>query len=76
MTTVVGRIINSRREFLGGTTRWVLSAGAVALLGNREALAAGSATDAKADVSILNVAVGLEHEGINAYTIALKSGLL
>jgi len=63
----------SRREFLTGTTRTVLSAGAIALLGN----AAWAKSPASAsDVSILNVAVGLEYEGINAYSIALKSGLL
>ena len=76
MTTRVGPTASSRREFLGTTSQLVLSAGAVALLGSRDALAASSASNVKADVSILNVAVGLEHEGINAYAIALKSGLL
>lgn len=30
----------------------------------------------KNDAAILNIAIGLEHEGIGAYAIALKSGLL
>jgi len=69
--------VGSRRFFLGNTTRMAaLSAGAVALLGGREVFAANKPSDIKSDVSILNVAVGLEHEGIAAYSIALSSGLL
>lgn len=67
----------SRRFFLGSITKMaVLSAGAIALLGGKELLAAGKPADVKGDVGILNVAVGLEYEGIGAYTIALSSGLL
>jgi rubrerythrin len=66
---------HSRRLFIG-TNVVALSAGAVALLGGRDALAAGKPVDIKNDLAILNVAVGLEHEGIAAYAIALKSGLL
>jgi rubrerythrin len=65
----------SRRLFVGSSAI-TLSAGALALLGGNAALAAASPTDIKSDISILNVAVGLEYEGINAYAIALKSGLL
>jgi rubrerythrin len=65
----------SRRLFVGGSAV-TLSAGALALLGGNAALAASSATNIKSDISILNVAVGLEYEGISAYEIALKSGLL
>jgi hypothetical protein len=65
----------NRRLFLGANAV-ALSAGAVALLGGAEALAAASPADIKNDIGILNVAVGLEYEGINAYAIALKSGLL
>jgi len=60
---------------LAGTTGLALSAGAVALLAN-ESMAQTMATVAPGDVAILNVAVGLEYEGINAYGLALKSGLL
>ena len=66
---------SNRRSFLGKNAV-TLSAGAVALLGGRELLAATNPMDITNDVSILNVAVGLEYEGINAYAIALKSGLL
>jgi rubrerythrin len=65
----------SRRLFIG-TNVLALSAGAMALLGGNEALAATQSVNVKNDLSILNVAVGLEYEGINAYAIALKSGLL
>jgi rubrerythrin len=62
----------SRRGFVAaGAT---LSAGAVALLAGLPARAQ-SATPA-ADVRILNVALGLEHEGINAYQLGAQSGLL
>ncbi len=74
MTTSL--LIPSRRRLLSGASTLVLSGAAVALLGGKDALAASHAGDAKADLGILNVAVGLEHEGINAYELALKSGLL
>ncbi len=64
----------SRRSFLG--TTGALSAVAVAMLAGKEALAQGMAGDASKDVSILNVALGLEHEAINAYQLGAMSGLL
>lgn len=64
----------SRRSFL--RTGGALSATAVALLAGREALAAGMKADMSQDVSILNVALGLEHEAINAYQLGAGSGLL
>jgi len=71
-------IVRGRRGFLGGAAR--LSAAAVALLAGREALAAshagGPMPSSSQDVGILNVALGLEHEGINAYTLGAQSGLL
>ncbi len=67
---------SSRRLFLRGTTSAALSAGAVLLLAGQPARAAGSKDDAANDVGILNTALGLEHEGINAYTLGAKSGLL
>jgi rubrerythrin len=66
---------NTRRAFLRGTGSAVLSTGAVLLLAGNEAGAAGQG-DAANDVGILNVALGLEHQGINAYTLGAKSGLL
>jgi rubrerythrin len=69
-------ITPGRRGFLNGTAK--LSAVAIALLAGRETLAAGHVAaqmDAK-DVDILNVALGLEWEGIHAYTLGAKSGLL
>jgi hypothetical protein len=69
-------IVPGRRGFLSGTGK--LSAVAVAMLAGKEVLAAshaGAPMDSK-DVDILNVALGLEWEGINAYTLGAQSGLL
>lgn len=67
----------TRRRFLAGAT---LSAGAIALLAGlpRSAAAQGASMggDMVKDVSILNVALGLEHEAIGAYELGAKSGLL
>jgi rubrerythrin len=65
-------VISSRRSFLGNAAK--LSAAAVAVLAGTESLAQGSGS--MQDVSILNVALGLEWEGINAYTLGAQSGLL
>lgn len=53
----------------------VLSAGAVLMLAGRSSRAQ-SASSAEADVNILNVALTLEHEAINAYQLGAASGLL
>ncbi|OYV00292.1 MAG: ferritin [Burkholderiales bacterium PBB5] len=68
----------SRRRALAGSGL-VLSAGAVALLGGRDALAAGtqvSAADIESDVRILNTALGAELEAVAAYQVGAESGLL
>ena len=76
MMSTENELLNpSRRRLLTNTGGLVLSAGAIALLGNAGWAQGKSATSSQ-DINILNVAVGLEYEGINAYTIALKSGLL
>ena len=64
----------SRRGFMqrGGA----LSAVAVALLAGKDTLAQGLPADVAKDVSILTVALGLEHEAINAYQLGVGSGLL
>ena len=54
----------------------VLSASAVLLLSGREALAQAAATNPQGDVNILNVALALEYEAINAYQLGAQSGLL
>lgn len=81
-------IINpGRRRALGFTGAGMLSAAAVGILANvpQSAFAAqkghqkghhAPANTAAADVSILNVALGLEHEAIEAYQIGAESGLL
>lgn len=65
---------HSRRGFLGRSG--ALSAVAVALLAGQDAMAQGMKSDVANDVGILNVALGLEHEAINAYQLGAGSGLL
>ena len=73
-STPLNPSLTGRRTFLGrGAT---LSAAALALLGGREVLAAGMKADVAKDVGILNVALGLEHEAINAYQLGAGTGLL
>jgi rubrerythrin len=68
--------ISRRRLLLEGTT--VLSATAVALLAGAPAFAATKAAghDPSRDAAVLNTALALEHEGINAYTLGAQSNLL
>ncbi|ART50901.1 ferritin [Acidovorax carolinensis] len=69
----------ARRRAMSMSGAAVLSAGAVALLGGRDALAAGakvSAKDLEADVRILNTALGAELEAVAAYQVGAESGLL
>jgi rubrerythrin len=67
----------SRRDvlFVGGVT---LSGAAVALLAGHPALAAKHAggQSAQKDASVINTALALEYEGINAYTLGAQSNLL
>lgn len=64
----------SRRSFIG--TGGMLSAAALAVLAGRDSLAQGMASDPAKDVNILNAALTLEHEAINAYQLGATSGLL
>ena len=72
--------LSSRRGFLSGAGKATLSATAVALIVGCESMAANRGTQSAAnpgqDVSILNVALGLEHEAIGAYQLGAESGLL
>lgn len=68
---------DGRRGFLRGAGTATLSATAVALLVGCQSMAQGSgASNPAADVQILNVALGLEHEAISAYQLGATSGLL
>ena len=73
--------LSSRRSMLRMTGTAALSAVAVGILGDVPALARASgkkpgvAANA-GDIDILNVALGLEHEAIEAYQIGAESGLL
>lgn len=68
--------LHSRRRALA-TGGAVLSAGAVALLGGREALAAkASGSAAEADARILNTALAAERAPVAVYQVGAESGLL
>lgn len=73
-TSAVSSLVPSRRAFMGRSG--ALSAVAVALLAGQDVMAQGMRGDAAGDVAILNVALGLEHEAINAYQLGAGSGLL
>ena len=73
MTTL---LVPARRSFLSSSGKATLSVAAIALLAGRADLAAAATGDAAKDVDILNVALGLEHEAINAYQLGATSGLL
>lgn len=67
----------SRRNFINNLGTATLSATAVALLVGCESMAQGEKKmDPAGDVSILNVALGLEYEAINAYQVGAESKLL
>lgn len=73
------KLISARRGFLTTGSKIALSATAVALLAGKDNLANAatlSEADNKSDVGILNVALALEHEAINAYQLGAGSGLL
>jgi rubrerythrin len=71
----ISGVITDRRALLRGVGTLGLSAAAITVLGGCESMAASKSASA-ADVDILNVALGLEHEAINAYQLGAESGLL
>ncbi|HMV16303.1 MAG TPA: ferritin-like domain-containing protein [Zoogloea sp.] len=66
----------ARRGFLSTSGKTALSVAALGLLAGRSDLASAASGNAAGDVAILNVALGLEHEAINAYQLGAGSGLL
>jgi hypothetical protein len=70
---------HGRRTLFRASGTALLSATAVALLAGSERLvsqAHAEGSSSAGDVQILNVALGLEHEAISAYSIAAGSGLV
>jgi hypothetical protein len=63
-----------RRQMFRAAGMTTLSAAAIAVLGGCKTMAATPAMSS--DVDTLNVALGLEHEAINAYQLGAQSGLL
>jgi rubrerythrin len=74
LTSASSAVMPARRKLFVATG--ALSAVAVAMLAGQEAVAQGMGGDAAKDISILNVALALEHEAINAYQLGAQSGLL
>ncbi len=74
--TIDAAVVLSRRNFLNTAGMAVLSASAVSMLAGCDAIPSASAKTESQDVTILNVALGLEHEGIAAYQLGAESGLL
>lgn len=67
----------TRRTLISRSGQLTLSAAAIGLLAGTSGLArAQTSSSMAADVGILNVALGLEHEAINAYQLGAGSGLL
>lgn len=65
-----------RRNFFGRASGVMLSATALGIMYGCESIAQTNNKSASQDVQILNTALGLEHEGINAYQLGAESGLL
>jgi rubrerythrin len=64
-----------RRQMFQIAGMTTLSAAAIAVLGGCKTMAA-TPMASEGDVNTLNVALGLEHEAINAYQLGAESGLL
>jgi len=69
-------MIQQRRFFLARSGQMTLSAAAIAALAGTATGAAAQSAAMGQDVDILNIALGLEHEAINAYQLGAGSGLL
>jgi len=64
-----------RRQMFRAAGVTTLSAAALSILGVRKSMAS-TPSASENDVQILNVALGLEHEAIDAYQLGAQSGLL
>jgi hypothetical protein len=69
-------MIQQRRFFLARSGQMTLSAAAIAALAGTATGAAAQSAAMGPDVDILNIALGLEHEAINAYQLGATSWLL
>ena len=67
---------HKRRNFLTASATTTLSAAAFGLIAGIPGRSLAMGMNGARDVDILNVALGLEHEAINAYQLGAQSGLL
>jgi hypothetical protein len=76
-TTIVRAVAAplGRRQMFRAAGITTLSAAAISILGGCKTMAS-TPSASENDVQILNVALGLEHEAINAYQLGAQSGLL
>ncbi len=65
-----------RRGFLRGGGKLAVTGAALAILAGSEGIARAAGTAAEADIVALNTILGLDHEAVAAYDIAIGSGLL
>ena len=66
----------NRRRFLNTSGAATLSGATFGLIAGMPRFAAAQSESMGRDIDILNVALGLEHEAINAYQLGAQSGLL
>ena len=76
MNVMSQTILTSRRGLLRGAGRLAVGGAAIALLARSQGTALAVGTASEADIDALNVILGLDHEAVAAYEIAIGSGLL
>lgn len=69
-------VVADRRGLLRGAGKLAISGAALALLARSEGVAFAAGNANQADIDALNAIIGLDHEAVAAYEIAVGSGLL
>jgi len=69
-------IVAGRRGLLRGAGKLAIGGAALALLARSEGVALAAGNTNEADIDALNAKLGLDHEAVAAYEIAVGSGLL
>lgn len=69
-------IVADRRGLLRAAGRLAIGGAALALLARSEGVALAAGNTSEADIDALNAILGLDHEAVAAYEIAVGSGLL
>lgn len=69
-------IVADRRGLLRGAGKLAIGGAAIAVLARSEGVAFAAGNASEADIDALNTILGLDHEAVAAYEIAVGSGLL